>query len=70
MDIYCVSSKATIKDAMEAIDKNLIGAVFIVDDDKKVIGVVTDGNIRRAILKGYKIEESAKEICKDRKSVV
>ena len=63
MDIYCVSSKATIKEAMEAIDKNLIGAVFIVDDDKKVIGVVTDGNIRRAILKGYKIEESAKDIC-------
>ncbi|KGM97331.1 nucleotidyltransferase family protein [Clostridium botulinum] len=62
MDMYCVSDDATIKDAMESIDKNLIGAVFITNKDKKVIGVVTDGNVRRAILKGYTIADSVKNI--------
>lgn len=47
---------------MESIDKNLIGAVFITDSNSKVIGVVTDGNVRRAILKGYRIEDSVKNI--------
>lgn len=53
---------ATIKEAMEAIDKNLVGGVFIIDEEERVIGVVTDGNVRRAILNGHSIFEGIKEI--------
>lgn len=62
IDEYCVQVSATIKDAMEAIDRNLTGGVFIVDENKRVIGVVTDGNIRRAILNGHSIYDGIKEI--------
>lgn len=62
IDKYCVQVDATIKDAMEAIDRNLTGGVFIVDENKRVIGVVTDGNVRRAILNGYSIYDGVKDI--------
>lgn len=62
VDKYCVQVDATIKDAMEAIDRNLTGGVFIVDENKRVIGVVTDGNIRRAILNGHSIYDGVKDI--------
>jgi len=32
--------------------------LFVVEDNNKIVGVVTDGNIRRWFLKGYKLTES------------
>lgn len=40
----------TIKDALLVIDKNAQGIAFVVDEAKKMVGVVTDGDIRRALL--------------------
>lgn len=51
---------ATIKDAMICIDYNTKGIVFIVDDDKKLVGIVTDGDIRRALLGGAGLKEGIK----------
>lgn len=59
---YCINENATIKEAMLTIDKDLIGGAFVVDDDKKIKGVITDGNIRRALLKGCSIDDSIKGI--------
>lgn len=61
-DTYCIKIGSTIKDAMESIDKNLTGAALVVDEEKHVKGIITDGIIRRAILKGYKIEDSIEGI--------
>ncbi|MEK6809314.1 MAG: GNAT family N-acetyltransferase, partial [Nanoarchaeota archaeon] len=44
----------TVKEAMNAIDKNGIGTVLVVDN-KKVIGIVTDGDIRRAVMAGHDV---------------
>ncbi|MBP9891341.1 MAG: KpsF/GutQ family sugar-phosphate isomerase [Planctomycetes bacterium] len=43
-----VDHKATVKDALSAITKQKTGAVFIVDG-KKLLGVFTDGDLRRHI---------------------
>ena len=37
---------------MEVITENHIGSAVVVDDSLHVVGVVTDGMIRRALLKG------------------
>lgn len=58
LDKYCISENETIKEAMEAIDRNLIGGAFVVDENTKVKGVITDGNIRRALLKGHNLNDS------------
>lgn len=48
----CIRSSATIRDAMEAIDASRLGAAFVVDQDNCFITLLTDGDIRRALLRG------------------
>ncbi|MFH2106788.1 MAG: NAD-dependent epimerase/dehydratase family protein [Candidatus Micrarchaeota archaeon] len=57
-----VDEGSSIKDAMKAIDKNLIGIAFIVDAKKSLKGVVTDGDIRRALLQGISINDAVSSI--------
>lgn len=49
--------KSTIKDVMMNIDKNAKGAAFIVDDADRLMGVVTDGDIRRLLIDGYGLND-------------
>lgn len=59
-----INTKKTIKDAMIKIDKNAMGIVFVVNSDEKLLGVLTDGDIRRAILKGANIFSSCEALMK------
>ena len=45
-----LSSASTFKEAIKIIDQNGNGFLAIVDDRNKLIGILTDGDIRRAIL--------------------
>lgn len=45
----------TVSEAMQLIDKNANGILFIVDASKKLIGCVTDGDVRRFLLSGGKM---------------
>lgn len=49
---YLLNVSATIGDALVAITENKRGAVLIVDTDNTLMGVVSDGDIRRALVKG------------------
>lgn len=42
----------TIKEALEVIEKGAIKIAIVLDEDKKVIGTITDGDIRRGLLNG------------------
>ena len=44
-------------DALIKIDANKQGFVIVIDDTNRVKGVLTDGDIRRAIIKGIRTEE-------------
>ncbi len=57
-----VNKGSSIKEAMKVIDRNGLGTAFIVDSRNKLFGVATDGDIRRAILKGINIEKPIEEI--------
>lgn len=52
----------TIKDAMKCMEKTGLKAVFIVDKNKKLLGVATDGDIRRALLSGKSFNTAVKDI--------
>lgn len=41
---------ATVRAAMECIDRNRSGIALVVDSDRRLLGTVTDGDIRRAML--------------------
>jgi arabinose-5-phosphate isomerase len=43
-----------LKQALEEMNKFRLGVVFVVDDDGRLIGIFTDGDIRRLLLKSQK----------------
>jgi len=53
----CVDHNAILRDALIQMDKNAQGLLFVVDG-KKLLGVITDGDVRRAILSGKTIQDS------------
>lgn len=46
-----VQPKVSVKDAMALLDKTAEKILLVVDEDKKLLGALTDGDIRRHILK-------------------
>ena len=54
-----VNITSTLRDVLVALDKNALGVVFIVDDEQIMRGILTDGDIRRALLKGARVTDPA-----------
>lgn len=48
----------SIRDALVQISNGTVGALVLVDPDGRLKGLVTDGDIRRALVRGMYIEES------------
>ncbi len=46
-----VSLKAPMKDVIEEISRKKLGMTCIVDDEQKLVGIITDGDLRRRIQK-------------------
>jgi dTDP-glucose pyrophosphorylase len=51
-----VSPAASIREALEAITKNARQVVMVADDEGCLLGLVTDGDIRKAMLRGLSLE--------------
>ena len=57
---HLISEETTIKTALGLLDELAQDALlFIVDSENKLIGSITDGDIRRGLMKGISIEEFA-----------
>ena len=52
-----IKPQASLLEAMAMMDKNSEQLLIVTDEDKHLIGVVTDGDIRRAILSGKNLQE-------------
>lgn len=59
---FVINDNSNIKEAMEAITDNQRGCVAAVDDDFILQGVVSDGDIRRAMLRGATMETPISKI--------
>ena len=55
---FKVSETATILEALEKIDRNKEGFLVVVDIKEKVMGVITDGDIRRSFIAGKSVMDS------------
>ena len=53
---------ATIKEALILIDKGSMQIALIVDENDKLLGTLTDGDIRRGLIKGLGLNDSIKTI--------
>lgn len=62
IDRFIVGQDRTIKEAMARIEKGGSKIALVVDNEKKLLGVVTDGDIRRALLVEENFNKPIKEI--------
>jgi perosamine synthetase len=58
----CASETSTIEQTLRTIDANAQGICFIVNENQAFVGVVTDGDIRRGLLKGISLSSSVQKI--------
>ena len=59
---FKVTIQSNIKSALLKINSNRKGICFVVDKYDILKGVITDGDIRRALLNGYKLNSKISEI--------
>lgn len=59
LDQACARTDATLRDVALVIDRLASSLCVLVDDERRVAGVVTDGDLRRALLGGATLEDAA-----------
>ena len=47
----------TLKDSLKKLEENYYKCLIVVGKNNKLLGTITDGDIRRAILKGAKFND-------------
>ena len=57
-----IGLKTTIREAIVCIDQNALGIALVVDANKRLLGTVTDGDIRRAILAQISLNEPVSKV--------
>ena len=57
-----VNEKNTILQVLQVIDSSSLQIALVVDEKNRLLGTITDGDVRRAILKGISIEENIIQI--------
>jgi perosamine synthetase len=60
LDDIILDQSKTLYDAMQVLQKNERGILFVTDN-RKIIGVATDGDIRRSLLRGVSLESNIKD---------
>ena len=57
-----VHNQLTIKEALLKLDQTALQILLVVDDNNKLLGTITDGDIRRGLLKGMGLDEAIESI--------
>jgi len=61
-----IRPETTLRTTIEVIDRAALQIALVVDDEEKLIGVVTDGDIRRALIRGLSLELAVGEVMNKR----
>jgi len=54
---YIINEDTTLLDSLKLIDKNKKNFLVILNSFKKVVGIITEGEIRRMLINGYKLTD-------------
>ena len=57
-----ITSDTSLIDTMRVIDKSKLQTALVVDEEDHLLGIITDGDVRRGILKGLPFSAPASEI--------
>ncbi len=59
---YFLSPKSSVRDAIEVIDKGAAQVALVVDSNNKLLGLVTDGDVRRGIINNLSLDSNVSSI--------
>lgn len=62
IDNLVLNFNTKIKEALSVIDNGGIRIALVVDENKKLLGTLSDGDIRRGLLKNYTLNDSIKDL--------
>ena len=57
-----LSNKATIKDAINNLSASSLQIILVIEENNLLLGTITDGDIRRAILRGSTLDSGLKDL--------
>ena len=57
-----IAPDATVRDALEAIDRSKRQIALVVGDDGRLVATVTDGDVRRAVLRGVGVDAPVRDV--------
>ncbi|PRB64766.1 nucleotidyltransferase family protein [Microbacterium sp. MYb45] len=61
-DVLVVAPETTIRTALMQLDRGGLQVVFVEDADGRLVGAVSDGDIRRGLLSGRALEDSVRTV--------
>lgn len=59
---YLINQKKNIKDGLIALDKSGIQICLVVDNKSKLVGTLTDGDLRRALIKKFDLNTPLRKV--------
>ena len=57
-----LGNKATIKDAIKKLSASSLQIILVIEENNLLLGTITDGDIRRAILRGSTLDGNLKDL--------
>ena len=57
-----ISENIILREALKIIDKGAIRIALVIDENNKLLGTLSDGDIRRGLLKNYTLDDSIKDL--------
>ena len=67
LSLLCLSEGSTIREALALMDRGRLGVLLVADPEGRLKGVITDGDMRRAILARIPLESSTEVILESKK---
>ncbi len=61
MFAYCIKTDASILDAIKNLDASGLGICLVIDSNSRLVGTLSDGDIRRALIKGKNLSTLVNE---------
>lgn len=58
----CIDPTATVRQAITCINLNTKGIVLVTDDEGRLLATISDGDVRRALLRGQNLDASVNEL--------
>jgi len=57
-----IPPRASLREALQVIDRGRMQIALVVDESRRLLGTVSDGDIRRAILQGHELDASIEPV--------